>query len=289
MIGSIAGAPLPCRKKAPVPSLGIILSLTLAAAQPSPSPSPASAASAPADPCGDVHTNVLAAIDRPSIGFSSCAVKPGDRLFEIGYAVQASSTTHLATYPQNFARVGAWKNVELDWIGPIFGIQRSGSQTINGVFDSGFGAKFEYWHDSQNAAAVDLLYTAPTGSSAFSAHGPIETLNLDGTYSFSPAFSVGATLGMQSDSAQDRAGRFGRFGSLLPSVVLTDQISERTQFYGEAFAQTPIRPDGGTLFGLDGGVQYMIAPWLECDVEAARTITDLDRAHYYGFGFGIRF
>ena len=70
-------------------------------------------------------------------------------------------------------------------------------------------------------------------------------------------------------------------------MVVTDQYNSRTQLYGEAYAQTKTG-DGGSLFGLDGGVQYLLTPQLEIDVEAGRTVTDLSRNHYYGFGFGVR-
>ena len=273
-------------------ALGLVLVLSVAApsagpsASPSPSPSPSAG---PSDSCGTNHTNILNAINRPTVGYSSCAVKPADLFYEIGYANALTADQHTATYPQGFLRIGLVPNVEIDAIAPAFEVQRTGSQVVSGVLDSGFGAKYEYWHDSSTQAAIDFLYLAPTGIDQFSAHAPVETINFDAAHSLSPAVGVAATLGVQSDHAQSRSGSWGRFVSYLPSFDVTDQVSDNLQFYGEVYWQTPLRPDGGSLLGLDGGVQYLIDPALEVDVEAGRTITDLQRAHYYGFGFGVRF
>lgn len=240
------------------------------------SPTPTSSPSPSSDVCGGNHTSLLAAIDRPSIGYSACAVKPGEGLVEAGYSLAAGSDGNLAAYPQGLLRYGGATNAEFDLIG-------------GGRFDSGFGAKYEWWHDAGRAFATDFLYTLPTGSAALSAGGPTQTLNLDYTMPLSPVVSISSTLGAQSDYANALSGKAGRFFNLLPSVVLSDQWNPRAQAFVEAYAQTRTRPDGGASFGIDAAIQYLIAPQVELDVEAGNSATDMSRSHYAGFGFGVRF
>lgn len=226
--------------------------------------------------CGGASTNILATADRPSIGFSACAVKPGEGLAELGYSQAAGSGGNLATYPQGLLRFGEGSNAELDLI-------------AGGRFDSGFGAKYEWWHDSARAIATDFLYTLPTGAAALTAGGPTETLNVDCTMPLSSVISLSSTLGAQSGYASSLSGRGGRFFNLLPSAVLTDQWNPRAQAFVEAFEQTRTRPDGGALFGMDAAWQYLLAPQFDVDIEAGRTVTDVARSHYVGLGFTVRF
>lgn len=241
--------------------------LIFAAVLASPSPQPSTV---PADPCGDAHTNVLATLDRPSIGYSACAVKPGDTLLEAGYANASGAGAPTPTYPQGFLRTGVAPGVELDLL-------------ANGTFDSGLGAKVEFWHDGSRALAMDFLYLAPTGSPAHTAGAPVQTVNLDYSAPISPKFGAAATLGAQSGYAG------GRFFSLLPSVALSDQWNARAQAFVEAFAQTRTRPGGGALFGMDAALQYMLTPRFEADVEAGETTVDGNRSHFAGAGVGVRF
>lgn len=243
-------------------NLGAVLILTAIATAPaSPSPPP------PADPCGGAHTALLSALNRPTIGFSPCAVKPRDAVFEAGYANQAGGQP-LALYPQGFLRYGVAPNLEIDALVP------------SGKFDSGFGFKYELAHDAVSALGVDFLYAVPTGDAGFTAGLPGQTLNLDYSRAIGSRFGFGATAGI---------AHTGGLTTVLPSVVFSNQFNSRTQLYAEAYGSTKLRLDGGSLFGLDGGVQYLLSPQFEIDAEAGRTQTDLAASHYLGFGFGVRF
>lgn len=261
----------------------LIVVLAAATAAPSPSPQP--------DPCGGAKTNMLAALNRPTVGFSACAVKQLESVWELGYNNQPQSDgSRIALYPQGFIRFGAGRGLEFDVIGPGYAVTRQpGGATQRGFLDTGVGAKYEFFQDAATVAAVDLLYVLPTGAPAFTVGAPIATFNFDYGRSLSPVSGFATTVGVQSSYAQDLSGRGARFVSFVPSVALTTQTNPRTQFYAEAFGQTRIRPDGGTLFGLDGGIQYLLAPQLEIDVELGQTTTDLIRGHYLGVGLGLRF
>lgn len=201
---------------------------------------------------------MLSVLNRPTIGFSACAVRPGEGIVEAGYQNQSGNPPG-ATYPQAFVRYGVAPGFEADVAPPSRG----------GAPETGFGLKWEAAHDAQSVLGFDLLYTAPAA-----------TLNLDYSRSISTIFGAGTTLGFVHTSG---------YSALLPSAVVTDQFNARSQLYAEAFGQTRTRPDGGALFGLDGGFQYLFTPQIELDLELGRTATDRSRAHYVGAGFGVRF
>ncbi len=267
-------------------NLGIIL---IFAALASPAPLPAPSAAPVSDPCGGATTNLLAALNRPTIGFSACAVKPHESLWELGYVnLMQNDGSHAAAYPQGFIRYGASPRLEWDVVGPNDLAQKSGGILQRGFADSGVGAKYEFFSGPSDTAALDLLYIFPTGSALFTAGAPVATMNFDYGHSLSPAAGFATTIGVQSSFAQTLDGHASRFTSLLPSVVFTIQSNPRTQFYAEGYGQTRIRPDGGRLFGIDGGIQYLVRPNVEIDAELGQTVTDLARGHYFGFGIGFR-
>lgn len=243
------------------------------APSPTPAPSPDPAA---ADPCGGAHTALLSALNRPTIGFSPCAVKPRETVVEGGYANQSGGQP-MTIYPQGFLRFGAAPGFELDVAGP------------NGKFDSGFGLKYEFAHDAQHAYAVDAIYTLPTGSAQFTSGAPAEQVNFDYSGPLTPGTGFGTTLGVANSAAQALDGHTARTTTFLPSAVVTTLLNDRTQLYLEGYGSTRLRPDGGSLFGLDGGVQYLISPRLEIDAELGRTVTGVAISHYAGIGFGVRF
>jgi hypothetical protein len=238
-------------------------------------PSPAPSASPAADPCmSSGHTSLLAALNRPTVGFSACSVKTADFVSELGYANQ-SGDSGAVQYPQGFLRYGVGPGVEVDVIGPAYQTARGGA---SGFLDSGVGAKWEFSHTQSTASAIDFLYTAPVGATPLTAGTPSETLNFDYGATIGAQLGFGLTAGIE---------RTGGFTTLLPSFVFTKQNGSRAQLYIEAFWQTKTS-SGGSLFGADGGWQYLITPQLEVDVEAGRTVAPLSRNHYYGFGVGLR-
>lgn len=230
------------------------------AADPTPAPSP--------DPCADSgRTGMLATIDRPTVGFSACAVKRNDVLAEFGYANQTDAGGATPAYPQGLIRYGAAPNLELDVLGP------------SGHFDSGAGLKYELRHDASGSEAIDFLYTAPNGAPGYSAGYAVETVNFDAGTSLGGTWSGGITLGYQ----------MGAVSALLPSAVVVKQFTPSSQAYVEAFGATRTRPGGGWRIGYDAGLQYLLNDRLEVDAEAGTTASDQTHAHYLGFGFGVRF
>ncbi|GAC1545527.1 MAG: hypothetical protein NVS3B16_15050 [Vulcanimicrobiaceae bacterium] len=287
-----------------------------AASDPAPSasagaPAPAHAASpapdAPADPCGGPG-RLLATLNRPTVGYSACAVPRGAIVLEEGYQNQfqaGASPSVASAFPQGFERVGVAKNLELDIIGPNFNRSRIGSTIATGFSDVGLGFKYQLPQAGRFTYAVDGLFSAATGTGGFGAGGPTSIVNLDIVYAASPAIGIGTTLagavtaGMTAPAAASpgtaplgapTAGTLARYGYFLPSLVVTAQIPHYYQFYAELVAQTKLAPDQGGRTFADFGVQKLLGPNLEVDGEYAISFTPVagSRFQYVGIGLGIR-
>lgn len=265
--------------------LSIMAVRTVASADPAAAPSPVPTS----DPCGAPHTDLLAALNRPTIGFSTCAVKPGDVVGEFGYSNERfGSGDAQAAYPQSFIRYGVAPRWEADVFAPLYAAVSSDGVRRTGALDSGAGFKYQFSNDQKLQLAVDGLYAPPNGARDFTAGRPTATINLDAGHSFTGTFSIAATLGYTSTGGQRLDGTSAAYRAWLPSAVLVKQFSPSTQIYAEAYGASRIRPDGGSRFAVNGGIQTLVGSRLELDVEMGRTVTDVDRSHYLGMGFGVR-
>lgn len=260
----------------------------------SPAPSPTPTASAH-DPCGG-SGRLLATLNRPTIGYSACAVPKGSVVFEEGYqsTIQSGTSASVtAAYPQGFERVGVADRFEVDAIGPSFNRMRAGSKLTTGYSDLGLGFKFELPPSGRFTYGIDGLITAATGSGGFGNGGPSETANADIAYALSPSIGLGTTLALSSTAGfYEDEGRMhaARYGAFEPSVVVTAQIPNDYQFYAELVGLTKIAPQAGGRVYTDFGVQKLIGPNFEVDAEYGIDFTPVDgsRFNYVGAGFGLR-
>ncbi|MBC5799840.1 MAG: hypothetical protein GIX03_10130 [Candidatus Eremiobacteraeota bacterium] len=270
---------------------------------PAPSPSPrATLAGLQADPCGGTG-RLLATLDRPTVGYSACAVPKGAIVLEEGYqntfAGGPAAQTSTA-YPQGFERVGVARGWELDLIGPNANRQRSSSTITGGYSDMGLGFKYELPQEGRFTYAVDGLVTAATGTGGFSNGGPTQTLNIDVSYAASPAFGIGTTLATAASTGFFEPGTFATSGTLPavreryitfePSLVVTLQWPHDYQLYAELVGQTKTAPRAGGRLYTDFGLQKLLGPYLEIDGEYGIDFTPSNgsRFNYIGVGAGIR-
>ena len=262
------------------------------AAPSGPSPSPGAGEKATAnDPCGGPG-RLLATLNRPTVGFSACAVPPGSIVLENGYQnqSQSGSSPNISTsIGQGFQRIGVAERVELDIIAPNYNRSRTSTALATGYSDLGLGFKYELPQSARFTYAVDGLFTAATGTGGFSAGGPTQTVNLDIAYSASPAIGFATTLGGVSSAAPTPGGG-ERFGYFFPSVVVTAQIPNYYQFYAELVGQTKLGPDQGGRIFTDFGLQKLLGPSLELDLEYGISFTPIggSRFNYIGAGAGVR-
>ncbi len=291
----------------------MLVNIALVASSPRPSlgaPTPSSSPSRRATPAPDLQSDpcggngrLLATLNRPTVGYSACAVPTGAIVLEEGYqntfaGGPAAQTS--AAYPQGFERAGVAPGWELDVIGPNVNRQRSGSTLTDGYSDMGLGFKYELPQKGRFTFAVDGLLTAATGSGGFSNGGPTQTLNLDVSYAASPALGIGTTLAGAASTGFFQPGPFSTSGTLAavregygtfdPSLVVTVQWPNYYQFYAELVGQTKTAPRAGGRLYTDFGLQKLLGPYLEIDGEYGIDFTPIDgsRFNYIGFGAGIR-
>ncbi len=264
---------------------------------PAPGPSAVVRAEPTNDPCGG-STRLLASLDRPTIGFSTCVAPVGSAILEEGYQLNTQggpAESVSATYPQGFQRFGLVPRLEIDLVGPTFNRLRSDSGLSSGFSDLGIGFKYAFQQKTKVQWAIDGLLTAATGASGFTAGGPTEQLNLDIAYPLSANVGIGTTIGFAStsgapvNSTTGTTAAYSRYGAVIPSIVITDQITHATQFYAEYVNPTKIAPDLGGRAYTDFGVQQLFNQYVEIDAEYGIDFTPIQgsRYRYIGVGLGL--
>jgi len=252
----------------------------------------------PSDPCGG-DARLLETANRPTVGFSACAVKRDTAVFELGYQNEVDGTPQRGSVesqvPQNFLRLGVATRFELDVIGPNYESIRSYApgttgSTISGVADSGAGFKFELPPNKHWTIGFDGLYTGPNGSPGLTAGSATLTGNLDAAYSLSSAMSLGTTIAVSS-TGDVVGGTHDRYGATTPSFVVTAQIPNLYQFYAEYVYVSKIAANEGGRAFTDFGVQKQLGTRTEIDVEYGHAFTGIaqERFNYIGSGLVLQF
>lgn len=261
-------------------------------AQPAPSPSPAAASS---DPCGG-PTRLLATANRPTVGYSACAVEAGTAVFELGYQNQVTGTASAGSIqsqvPQSFLRFGIVPRFELDVVGPNYERTRTYSDgqmdaLSTGVTDSGLGLKYELPPAGRWTVAFDGLYLPPNGSTFLTAGNTTLTGNLDASYALSPATSVGTTIAISSTGGYSAQRSHGRYGVTSPSFVIATQARNAYQFYAEYVFVSRLAPDVGGRAFTDFGVQKLLGTRTEVDLEYGHAITGIAALRFDYIGAGV--
>ncbi|HEX3671250.1 MAG TPA: hypothetical protein VHT92_06045 [Candidatus Cybelea sp.] len=256
-------------------------------ATPSPRPTPS-------DPCGG-STRLLATANRPTVGFSACAVAKGTAAFELGYQNQVNGTPDggsvQSQVPQNFLRVGIVSRFELDVIGPNYIATRTyqpnvPSMVTHGVADSGLGFKYELPPSGKWIVAFDGLYTGPNGSPFLTAASATLTGNLDAAYALSNSAGIGTTIAVSSTGGFENGERI-QYGLVEPSVVLTKQTPDKFQFYAEYVFVSKVAPDAGGRAFTDFGVQKLLGTNVEVDVEYGHAFTGDPALRFNYIGSGL--
>lgn len=249
------------------------------------------------DPCAGPAA-LLALLDRPTIADSACSVKPGRTVLEIGYDNQIAhqpADQRWVDYPQAEWRFGLPGGWEFKFFGPNYNrlssLDGTGS-TVTGYNDAGFGVKYEFGYFGNWTFAADTRVDVPTGNRAFTYGAPQLTVNGIVSYSVTPQFGLGGQLGVASLSVENADGSSARYYSLEPMLVATYAFFGRLQLYGEVYGMTRTGPgSGNAAYWFDGGLQYLITPRYEIDVEEGKALSGPQgvSAHYFGFGAGIEF
>ncbi len=275
-------------------SLLALASLRPNAAQAAPAQATPSPAPTPADPCAGPG-RLLATANRPTIGYSACAVKARTAVFELGYQNQVTGTSAdgsvQAQVPQNFLRIGVVPRFELDVIGPNYIATKTyaaGSPTTltNGVADAGLGFKYELPPKGRWTVAFDGLYTGPNGSTFLTAGNATLTGNFDASFAMSRATSIGTTIAASSTGGFANQ-MHARYGVTMPSFVVTTQIPNFYQFYAEYVYVSKIALNQGGRAFTDFGVQKLLGRRTEIDLEYGHAFTGIDALKFNYVGAGL--
>jgi len=266
---------------------------------------PLTQAAQTSDPCGG-QTRLLATLDRPTVGYSVCAVPKGSIVLEEGYQLtsQFAGGSVAASFPQGFERFGLIDRFEVDVVGPTYNRVRSGGSLSTGYGDLGIGTKYEFRPGGKVTYAIDALFLPPNGDGGFTTGGTTEQLNLDISYPLTPNVGIATTLAGVSTygvatplvgaggpiGVSTRAATATRYEFFLPAAVLTFATVPSLQFYLEAVGQTRVAPGVGGRIYFDGGVQKLLGTNVEFDAEYGRAIGPIagGRFQYFGSGIGLR-
>lgn len=242
------------------------------------------------DPCD----NFLALINRPSYLDSPCSVKPGEVVVEMGYQYLSlhSESGNSRNYPEAVFRFGLPLANEFIVIAPNYMDEHiSGEDPITGSNATSLGFKHQFpIINNKWIYAAEGYVTLPSGNDNFGSEGT--GVLVIGIVSYSILSNVSATvmLSLASETVAPNSGG-ERYTTLNPDFLVSWQTTEDSQLYIEIYGQTKTSPDQGDGYNADGGIQYLLTPNIEVDLEYGwRLSGDLEGySHYIGFGGGVRF
>ena len=227
---------------------------------------------------------LLAILNRPTIGFSTCAVAPHHFVGEFGIQNTVDAAGSNLSLGQGFVRYGLGHGFEADINAP--NVIAGSTVPFAGLQDLGIGLKWQFLDRPTLGGAFDLLQSFPTARAGVSLGAPSTTLNLDLATALGPRAGLGMTLAAIDSSGFGSRGR-RRYMAFQPSMALTDLLTPRLQVYLEGVALSRTAPDAPGAFTLDGGFQYAATPRLELDIEGAQSTSAGIHSHYFGLGFGF--
>jgi hypothetical protein len=274
-------------------TVGFALAFAAAPAQTTPAPGPCEQPGA-----------IGAIVDRPGLGRptanngSPCVVPPGHAVIEVGYRNQTTvdnrGTSTLEVFPLSLIRVGLRPRSEII-LQPPAQSNRSGAALIakpaTGAQDEGLGFKRMLDDRPSFQDAVEVFYTAPTGtpkgSAGFSAGAPTYTL------SYTSAFAVGHSVGISitqnaiANASPLDPGGATHFFSYQPSLTISYSFAPNLTMAVTDQLTTPLSPSGGTgnrdLIALQGVVSSKVVLDIEYEINTL-PVSSGTRQHALGVG-----
>lgn len=239
---------------------------------------------------------LLPLVDRPTVGDSSCIVPAGSTVLETGVTLGRLSGLpgDIDTGPNLELRWGLADDSELVWLPPNYQYQHTpavdgqGSVTLRGLGASSLGIKHQLGYTGHWQWTAETLATLPSGSRHFGSAGLGVAANAIVSYSSDGPFGASLMVGVTSATGSVADGG-QRFVSVNPDFVVTWQSTARLQLYAEVYAQSHTAHGEQWGTDADGGVQYLVTPRLEVDVEeGVRIEGNLGGfAHYAGVGMAL--
>lgn len=271
--------------------------IVLALATLAPACFPAARASTPTPPCSG-PSGLLGLLDRPTVGDSSCVVPQGQAVLEAGATaggLYGGPGGQVNTLPNLELRWGLPGNSEFVWLPPNFQYESVNAgpagpaATVRGFGATTIGIKHELGYNQHWQWTAEALATLPSGDSTFGSHGVGGAVNGIVSYGNGP-LGVSLMVGVTSQTEPTASGG-QRFQSFNPDLVVTWLSSARLQFYGEVYAQSHIGYGQGWGTDADGGLQYLVTPDFELDMEEGVRLQGAlgGFSNYTGVGLGLLF
>jgi len=290
-----------------VTSMRVAVLIAIFALTPASAQAQSASASGPCEQTGAIGSIV----DRPGLGRptanngSACVVPPSGVMIELGFRDQTTpgsgGSSTLEILPLALVRVGLGARTEIIVQPPAYS-NRSGA-TLGGIFtpasgsqDAGFGFKRMLDDRAPFQDAVEVFYTAPTGtpqgSMGFSAGGPTYTLAYTAAFALSGNLSVSVTQNATANAAPlDPAGAI-RFLSYQPSLTIGYGFAPNFTLLAGEQLTSPLAPNAGTGNRALVALQRVLSPAVVLDVEYevnALPQAPAFRQHAFGIGTAIAF
>ncbi|MFA6036729.1 MAG: transporter [Legionellales bacterium] len=237
-----------------------------------------------ADPCA----SLLAVLNRPTVADSSCVVKSGKVVIEMGtqYKELYLSDGHEYNYPEAQLRFGLPEGNEFTILTPNY----ISSQHLSGYTATTLGLKHQFVPIGPLVYTAESLFTLPSGDHNFGSEGLGVAVNAIVSYDFTATLSTTIMLGYSSQTtAYNNGGE--QYSSFNPDLVITWQPLQSLQFYAEVYGQTKTGPEESAGYNTDAGIQYLFTKNIEVDFGFGQRLSGTldDFSHYLSAGGAVSF
>jgi len=231
--------------------------------------------------------NMLAIIDRPSVGYSPCTVGNKILYIESGYSYQIlTPSAYGHNLPQTEMRFGIMNNTEIEFFPPNYFEQSNPSQSA--LSATTLGLKHVFYFDSHQMITGQGYVTPPSGNQYFGTTNTSFIINGIYGYNFDSGFSFVTTLGVAANAAPI-ANPAKNYYTFNPIIDLGLPITEKIAAYLEVYSQSKTALDQGWGVSMDGGLIFLAEKNLTFDVSAGQRMSGYlgGMDHYFGAGFVI--
>ncbi len=253
-------------------------------------PNIALADAVPADPCA----SLLAVLNRPTNANSVCVAKSWQSIIEMGtqYSKSYPNQGHEYNFPDAELRLGLPAGNELNVQLPNYiAAYPKDEAAVFGYTATVLGYKHQFEPQGPLVLGMESLFTLPSGDSNFGSEGLGITVNGLLNYNITQSTALALMLGYSSLTTAANVAEGKRYNSITQDVVLSWLATDNLQFYAEVYGETKTSAENDAGYNADAGIQYLITPDIEVDIEYGQRLSGQlgNFSHYYGMGGGIRF
>lgn len=240
------------------------------------------------DPCAGPSA-LLNLPNRPTKSDSPCVVKFDQAMLEVGYLyLNLIGGASGQNYPEAQIRLGLPYQNEFAIFLPNYNLQSVSPRS--GYDPTVISVKHEIGYNAHWLGAIEGVLLLPTGGGGFGSDKYDPIVNGIIEYSFNSALTLTLMLGIGSQSLSPLAGG-ERYTTINPDLVLTWQMNDKAEIYGEIFGQSRTGPNQGAAYVMNAGILYLLTRKLEVDAAIGRRMSGkLDGVNnFYGVGMSILF